>query len=1141
MARRRRLSKLQLGFIAGIITVVVIAMAVGFPTIANFIVGTNDSTEYRFAFPNIDNSVITNLFPAELIGGLQVGSISGVDCFFKFTLLAKQADGGIIEIRESGFSGGAGGENPFTTFSISTVAQSTSGGELVLGSRVIDRYEITPKIRCDRNFVQSGEEQFESGIAVLSSPIKLTTAVVQPDGSVRNLGDQTLRIQTIGLDDRFVVGVGASIFPPTLGQQGILRDNKETEFKGTLGATKAENEFFRVSGSSINNLAKPQLQTYNTEVRFALSGNLNMNYIFLASDKTQIFPIHSTNVAKTVRINVDRIQDVPASEFPQSIILTRAVTGTGKCLAGLCGFIKTLNPDGGVSERTVTVDTVLEDFQGVNVEGAPILTLRKVVGGSNVGGISNNPTFMQFVSGDTFRATMVLPSSIADATYIFQVTSQTRSEIGGGTFSVSTPAPDVVQPPTCSGGKVLNADSTACIDDPTNGGTTPTDPVCGSGEELQNGACVKQFCADGTSAVNGCTIQVNVGSQCGANEIEELDGSCSAPSCIIGTEWNPSNNRCSPIDCGSGSEFDTTLLQCVTSSVTCSGGDVLNKAKTGCISIEEAQEQASTAGGATPNILNIGQEIRWQLVTESQTGQRTPVLSGTIPKDTSLFAGLTQTLQFAVQPEGSAYAQKFGVIDVDSFLKIPSTVISPQISIPSGGLNQKLHFYHNNIIKANGQLTNNEQALTVNFPSGTLSGTISTLTGNNFFHLGKFTMDTSDILSTVTGVTGATNCFEEGETCTTVGGVDLKNGDIISVLYTVDGTFDLTTDGGAKEFDGIINQMSWFGNFIYSDIVLQGGEACTAKEGRELIQCNFDETGNNTLEIVCPPDENKTTKQNFDECLASLSNSEIDLIQTAVCTDVSLLKPLIDVLNVESGFTEEFGGTGVKSTEDIIKDLQLASGCFLVEGEDPTSDTPFKCPSGTKNKTGVTTPETVNDCVADNACDELEDGTKVIGGTLITNTDGTQTCTAPPVVTNGGDPECFTGSMRNMQTGQCEFPPKDDEEGDSVINGLLEALNKLLGAFSNTDDKSLSTTSTGGNNNEGGACSGFIGALQCLVGIQGENGEEEPTPIIDLSTIPPLTAGGSPVETIALAVGIIIVIIVASAIVARRRRKSLLG
>ena len=442
MGRRRRFSKIQLGFIAGVITVIVIAMAVGFPTIANLIIATNDSTEYKFAFPDIDNSVITDLLPFEIIGGLDTISISGVDCFFKFTLLAKQADGGIIEIRQSGFSGGSGGENPFTTFSISTVPQTTSGGETVLGGRVIDRYEITPKIRCDRNFVQSGEEQFESGIAVLSSPIKLTTAVVQPDGTVRNLGDQTLRIQTIGLDDRFVVGVGASIFPPTLGQQGILRDNIETEFKGTLGATKAENEFFRVSASSINNLAKPQLQTYNTEIRFALSGNLNMNYIFLASDKTQIFPIHSTDVAKTVRINVDRIQDVPASEFPQSVILTSAITGTGKCLAGLCGSFKTLNPDAGSSERTVTVTAVLDDFQGVNVENAPILTLKKVDGITNVGGISNNPTFMQFVTGNTFKATMTLPSSIPDATYIFAVTSQTRSNIGVGTFSVSTPPSD---------------------------------------------------------------------------------------------------------------------------------------------------------------------------------------------------------------------------------------------------------------------------------------------------------------------------------------------------------------------------------------------------------------------------------------------------------------------------------------------------------------------------------------------------------------------------------------------------------------------------------------------------------------------------------------------------------------------------
>ena len=1106
MARRRRLSKIQLGFIAGIITVLVIAMAVGLPTIANLIIATNDSTEYKFAFPDIDNSVITELLPLEVIGGMQVTSITAVDCFFKFTLLAKDASGQQIEIRQSQFSGGSGGENPFTTFSISTVPQSTSGGEMVVGGRVIDRYEITPKIRCDRT---GSQPEFESGIAVLPSSIQLTTAVVQPDGTVKNAGNRFLTIQTIGLSDT-VIGVGA--FPPfTLGQQGVLKNNVESEFKGTLGALKSANEFFIVPASTINNLAKPQLQTYNTEVRFAISGNLNMNYLFLTSDKTQIFPIYSTDVAKTVRINVDRIQDVPASEFPQSIILTSAITGTGKCLAGACGSLKSLNPDAGVSERTVTVTAILDDFQGVNVEGAPILTLRKVVGGSNVGGISNNPTFMQFVSGDSFRATMVLPSSIADATYIFQVTSQTRSNIGSGVFSVSTPPPDQPQPPTCDSGFVLDAND-MCVRD-TSG--TPTDPTCDQGFVLQGGQCVETFCADGTSAVNGCTIRPVIGGNCLQEEIEELDGSCTTPLCAIGTEYVRSVQRCIPIDCGSGQEFDTTLLQCVASSITCEGGEVLNFLKTGCVAISEI----STTGGVTPNILNIGQEIRYQIITEDPLGGRTPVESGTIPEDTSLFAGLTPLLQFTLEPDPDGFAKRFGVVVVDSFLTIPSTVSDPQIS--NVNLNQQLHFYHDNPISENGQLNKNEPALIVNFPSGTL-GEVNRGIGGGFFQLGKFEITTSDILSAVTGVTGAFNCFEAEDVCTTVGGVEIKDGDVITIIYTVDGTFDLATEGGTKQFNGVINQMKWFKNFIFTEALLAGNEVCTGKTGKALLQCNFDETGNNSLEGVCPEDDMKTNRENFESCLGSLSNTQVDQLQQEICSDTEELARLVDLLNTGGG----------KSTDDILNDLKLAFGCVVVvTPTDGVDGDAFKCPSGTKTKTGVTTPTSNDNCEVDNACDTLPDGTTVIGGVLFIKGDGTQECRAPPVVINGGLPMCQSGSTRDPATGQCVFPVKTNPE-ETIITGLLEALNKLLEGITGTNEGLSETGSDAGGSNDGaGACLQNI--LNCALAVLGGDGEDEEPPVI----IPPsLQVGGSQTSAFVIFSIIIIIIIATSAIIARSRR-----
>ncbi len=1077
-----------------------------FPSIANIIIGTNDSTEYSFAFPNIDNSVLSSIFPASIVGGLDVVPITAVDCFFKFTLLAKDSSGNVIETRQSQFSGGSGGGNPFTTFSISTVPQTTPTGETVLGGRVIDRYEITPKIRCDRDD-SLGDGQFESGIAVLTSPIQLTTAVVQPDGSVKNIANQALNIQTIGLDDRFVVGLG--IF----GQQGVLRDNVETEFKGTLGALKSANEFFSVPASLINNIAEPQLSTYNTEVRFAISGNLNMNYVFLATDKTQIFPISSTQVAKTVRINVDRIQDVPPEDFPQSIVLTSAVTATGKCLAGLCGSFKTLNPDGGSNERTITVNAILEDFQGVNVEGAPTLRLKNVVGGSLVSGISNNPTLMTFVSGDTFRATMTVPTSIADATYIFQVTSPTRSQTGAGVFSVVTPPPEVVQPPTCSGGQVLDANNN-CVDDPTNGGDDPVTPTCNTGFRLVNGICVEEFCPDGTSAINGCTVTSQM---CLQNQIEELDGSCTDPSCAIGKEYSSSLQMCTQIDCGTGAEFDTITLQCISVvGFSCEDNQILSADRRSCVNIDDPE----IGEFIERNILSIRQELRYRLVTTDQSGARTPVESGIIPPDESLFAGLTP-LQFIVPTETNPLGVKFDVLEVDSFLIVPPTVSSPQIS--NVNLNQNLFFYHKNIIGSTGIPSSNTPALAVNLPMGTLAE-IKTASGSGFFALGKMEITTSDILSAV-----APTIFGlEGERTTTAG-IQLKEGDAISVLYVIDGDFDLTTDGGTKEFDGVIKQMRYWKNLFYTDKDLNGDE-CIGKSGRDLLQCQFDTTGNNSLEGLCPPDPDKTEKQNFDECLASLDDRTIDLVINKACEDTAGFDALIEILNVESGFTEEFGGTGVKSTEDILRDLQLASGC------DPQTvvmmvDDEFKCATGTFGEQGVT-PTSQEQCF-DQCSEQL---TGFVGGEIHIKDDGSTECRAPPMTTNGGLPQCRTGSERDMTTNECVYPPATPpSETTNIVNGLLDSFQKFLESFTNSDDKEVTGGGgSGGNAEQGGACGGNI--LNCIVALFGDGDDEQ----IDI--IPPqLQIAGSSTNTIILFALIIVAILIISAIVARRRRRKLLG
>jgi len=222
---------------------------------------------------------------------------------------------------------------------------------------------------------------------------------------------------------------------------------------------------------------------------------------------------------------------------------------------------------------------------------------------------------------------------------------------------------------------------------------------------------------------------------------------------------------------------------------------------------------------------------------------------------------------------------------------------------------------------------------------------------------------------------------------------------------------------------------------------------------------------------------------------------------------------------------------GGKSTDDILNDLKLAFGCVVVvEPTDGVDGEAFKCPAGTKAKSGITAPMNDGDCEVDNACDELEDGTKVVGGMIFTKSDGTQECRAPPVVTNGMS-MCITGSERDMATGQCIYPVKDNPE-ETIITGLLEALNKLLEGITGTKEGLSETGSDGGGSTDGaGACLQNI--LNCALAVLGGDGEDEEPPVI----IPPsLQVGGSQTSAFVIFSIIIIIIIATSAIIARSRR-----
>jgi len=826
--RRRRLGRGTLAF-GGAIFVAIAIMLTFFPNIVSTILPSDtDSGTWTFAFPDIDT---IQKFPQATVltptGFSQVSS-SIVQCDFKFRVQAFNDRGSLVEQRFTGFSDP---NSIFTTFELKTRTTTGTQGtfsEFSIGNLSIEKYEITPIMKCQK---KTGDLNFQSGVIVKQSPITLDTFVTKPDGSVVKLAQQQLTIQTTGSEDTsfFFASDFFGLIPNIFdSRSGIMNNNVDIFFKGVGGTLNSAVQKFTIQASAIDKVLPAQVDVYNSQIRFQMRGTLGIDYVFNPTN-TQIFVLDPSTLQKTLYVKVDKVSEVSPtdpSQIPQTIDIINAKTASGKTLVTTTGSGQsTLNPDE-ANDRRIFVTASLDGFQ-FQVETTPKVSLRHL-SGSIVSG--SNVVNMQHVGGGQFTHTgqsLNVPSNILDGSYHIQV-ENSRTNKGTATIIVKTPSPTTTQPETCTAPLVPDGMG-GCKKESTT-------QQCDPDKKLIGGVCVQQFCEDGNpvSATGGCLIKVTVGEECRGSQIDNGDGTCTQPNCGVGLEWNQSTFRCEVIDCqpvnGVNHEYDTILLSCQPSKLECMGGDVPNADKTACISITEVR---TIGGEEETNVLNIRQELRYTLVTSDQSGLRTPVESGIIPPDESLFVGLTQ-LQFLTEPsKANPLGAKFDIMEVESFLVVPRTLSSPQIT--NVNLNQQLFFYHKNTIGSTGVPTNNIPALVVNLPSGIISD-IKTESGGGFFRLGKMTIETSEILSAVTGVTGATNCFEEGEVCTTVGGVELKEGEMISIMYVIKGTFDLTTDGGTKQFDGVIKQMRYWKNLVFTDKVLNGDQ-CIGKSGRALLQC----------------------------------------------------------------------------------------------------------------------------------------------------------------------------------------------------------------------------------------------------------------------------------------------------------------
>jgi len=251
---------------------------------------------------------------------------------------------------------------------------------------------------------------------------------------------------------------------------------------------------------------------------------------------------------------------------------------------------------------------------------------------------------------------------------------------------------------------------------------------------------------------------------------------------------------------------------------------------------------------------------------------------------------------------------------------------------------------------------------------------------------------------------------------------------------------------------------------------------------------------------------------------------------------------LVRTLTKGSGFTEEFGGTGVKTTEEIVADLRSASGCECKIDEKPENGQcvkkdadeieVFECPAGTRPLEGVT-PTKIADCETTDICSE--ELTNIVGGgEPHVKDDGTTECRAPAKKNTSGDLTCETGSAVDPVSGQCVWKPATEStETLAGVNALFESLAKLLQGFTNSDNPTVTGGgSSGGSSNGGGACSDSV--LNCLVDLFISD-DDEPTEIIP----PALQIAGSSNNTIILFVVIIVALLVTAGILSRRRKRLL--
>jgi len=419
MARRRRKSsgrKILVGFVALVLIGVIGYSFFVDPDLTQTTSPLNLETILGGAF--FDSSTDTFSLPAPTLGLLQIPT-SDIDCFTKFTLVAKNTAGQTLTVQQSS----ANTSPIFIFFDLFT--QGATSELAKIGS-----YELTPKMRCDNKSVDGGAIGYN---IPFGSQFFFTVKIRDSSGSF--------------------VTVGTFASPKF--SHGDLHDNFERFFpKITIPA------------STIDARANQVNFRYNSAVSFVMSGEITLGSI-PAGVTYKYFTGQNTVVQTQHLVTVDKVPTVcPAGQTGtppnctnivvqnQEIEITeiKRKSDGADVMGNWNNKINVLSDN--TDEATISVRVFLRDFREANSnEISPEVQLKSSVSPFTA---QTSKVFMTQVAGtgtfkDFFDRDIQIPLGVKAGTYAVEVTSRDRTQTAQRGFqvieqstTVTCPAPNMV-------------------------------------------------------------------------------------------------------------------------------------------------------------------------------------------------------------------------------------------------------------------------------------------------------------------------------------------------------------------------------------------------------------------------------------------------------------------------------------------------------------------------------------------------------------------------------------------------------------------------------------------------------------------------------------------------------------------------